>query len=85
MIELTVDALKKETIINLKPGERGIIRNFAVDLIPVKLQEMGCLPGNEVQLIQLAPFRDPLFLNINGNRLAIRKETAALIEISKVS
>ena len=75
----------RTSINNLKPGEKGIIRNFAVDLVPVKLQEMGCLPGNEVQLIQLAPFNDPLFLNINGNYLAIRKETAALIEISKVS
>lgn len=45
---------------------------------------MGCLPGNEVLLIQWAPFKDPLFLSINGNNLAIRKEMAALIEISKV-
>lgn len=74
----------KDTIINLKRGERGIIGNFSVDLIPVKLQEMGCLPGNEVQLIQLAPFSDPLYLNINGNNLAIRRETAVLIEITKV-
>lgn len=74
----------KDTIINLKRGERGIIGNFSVDLIPVKLQEMGCLPGNEVRLIQLAPFSDPLYLNINGNNLAIRRETAVLIEITKV-
>ena len=84
MIKLITEKIKL-TIINLKPGERGIITNFSVDLIPVKLQEMGCLPGNEVQLIQLAPFNDPLYLNINGNNLAIRKETAELIEISKVS
>lgn len=82
-IDLSIGKIK-ETISSLKPGEKGIIKNFSVDLIPVKLQEMGCLPGNEVQLIQLAPFADPLFLNINGNQLAIRKETASLIEISKV-
>lgn len=74
----------KDTIVSLKRGEKGIIGNFSVDLIPVKLQEMGCLPGNEVQLIQLAPFSDPLYLNINGNNLAIRRETALLIEITKV-
>ncbi len=73
------------TIVNLKPGEIGIITNFSVDQIPVKLQEMGCLPGNEVRLIQVAPFNDPLFLSVNGNFLAIRKETAELIEISKVA
>jgi ferrous iron transport protein A len=42
---------------------------------------MGCLPGNEVSLVQIAPFQDPLYLNINGSHLAIRKETAEKIEI----
>jgi ferrous iron transport protein A len=50
----------------------------------VKLQELGCLPGNEVQLLQLSPFKDLLYLNINGSFFAIRKETAALIEIANV-
>ena len=53
------------------------------DDIPLKLLEMGCLPGNEVTLLQIAPFSDPLYLNINGSFLAIRKETAALIQIEK--
>lgn len=83
MINITSSKIK-DTIISLKRGEKGIIGNFSVDQIPVKLQEMGCLPGNEVQLIQLAPFSDPLYLNINGNNLAIRRETAVLIEITKV-
>ncbi len=45
---------------------------------------MGCLPGNMVQLLQSAPFADPLYLNINGSHLAIRKETAALIAIKRI-
>jgi ferrous iron transport protein A len=74
----------KETIIHLKKGEKGIIGSYSIDLIPVKLQELGCLPGNEVQLIQLSPFKDLLYLNINGSFFAIRKEMAALIEIAKL-
>lgn len=42
---------------------------------------MGCLPGNEVSLVQTAPFRDPLYLNINDTHLAIRRTTAVLISI----
>jgi ferrous iron transport protein A len=42
---------------------------------------MGCLPGNEVTLIQVAPFNDPLYLDINGSHLAIRKDVAAQIHI----
>lgn len=69
------------TIANLKRGERAIIKSFEVEDVPLKLLEMGCLPGNEVMVVQQAPFRDPLYLNINGSHLAIRKETAELIEI----
>jgi ferrous iron transport protein A len=39
------------------------------------------LPGNTVQLLQIAPFGDPLYLNINGSHLAIRIETANEIEV----
>lgn len=69
------------TIADLKRGQRGIIKDFALEFIPLKLLEMGCLPGNEVELVQTAPFRDPIYLNINGSHLAIRKETAQHIEI----
>lgn len=69
------------TVSQLLIGQRGIIKNFSVDIIPLKLLEMGCLPGNEIQLLQIAPFKDPMYLNINGSHLAIRKETAEHIEI----
>ncbi|BAO75701.1 hypothetical protein WPG_1471 [Winogradskyella sp. PG-2] len=42
---------------------------------------MGCLPGNSVELVQVAPFADPMYLNINGSHLAIRKETAIHVQI----
>ncbi len=42
---------------------------------------MGCLPGNMVELLQVAPFGDPLYLNINGSHVAIRVETAKEIEV----
>jgi ferrous iron transport protein A len=32
-------------------------------------------------LLQVAPFGDPLYLDINGSHLAIRLETACLIEV----
>ena len=69
------------TLANLKKGDLAIIKDFDVESIPLKLLEMGCLPGNTVELIQIAPFGDPLYLNINGSHLAIRMETARKIEI----
>lgn len=72
------------TIASLKKGDLAIIKDFDVESIPLKLLEMGCLPGNTVELIQIAPFGDPLYLNINGSHLAIRMETARKIEIEMI-
>ena len=73
------------TIADLKKGEKGIITDSSSENIPLKLLEMGCLPGNEVSLIQEAPFKDPLYLTVNGSHLAIRKEMASKIEIELIN
>ena len=72
-----------QTIATLKKGEKGIIQEFDIDAIPLKLIEMGCLPGNTVELVQYAPFHDPLYINVNGSYVAIREETAVKISIIK--
>ena len=71
----------RNTIHTLKKGDKAIIKDFDIDLIPLKLLEMGCLPGSLVELLQIAPFGDPLYLNINGSHVAIRVETAKEIEV----
>ncbi len=74
-----------QTTLNiLKKGEKAIIKDFDVDSVPLKLLEMGCLPGNVVELLQIAPFGDPLYLNINGSHVAIRVETAKEIEVDLI-
>ena len=73
------------TIANLKKGDVALIKNFDVEAIPLKLLEMGCLPGNRVELLQIAPFGDPLYLNINGSHLTIRIETAREIEVEIIN
>lgn len=73
------------TIADLKKGQKARILDMSSDFIPLKLFEMGCLPGNDIQLVQNTPFRDPLYLNINDSYVAIRKETAIEIEIEIIS
>ena len=72
------------SIASLKKGEKAIIKDVSANNIPIKLLEMGCLPGNEVEIIQLAPLLGPIYININGSHLAIRKETARLVIIEKL-
>ena len=74
----------QNTIHTLKKGDKAIIKDFDIDLIPLKLLEMGCLPGSLVELLQIAPFGDPLYLDINGSHVAIRIETAREIEVELI-
>ena len=60
----------------LQLGQSGHIEYVETDFLPLKLIEMGCLPGNAITLIQKAPFNDPLYIKIDDSFLAIRKETA---------
>ena len=72
----------KTTVDLLRIGEKAIISRVDLDKIPLKLLEMGCLPDNEIEIIQIAPFGDPIYINVNnGSHLAIRKETAREIEV----
>ncbi len=72
------------SIASLRVGEKGIIEDISFDSIPLSLLEMGCMPGESVELIQKAPLKDPLYIRVNGSHLAIRIETASQILITKV-
>lgn len=72
------------TVAQLLVGQKGVIREFADDVLPIKLLELGCLPGNTVELLHVAPLRDPLYINVNDCHIAIRRDTALLIELDIV-
>ena len=72
----------KTTVDLLKIGDKAVITYVDLDKIPLKLLEMGCLPDNDIEIIQIAPLGDPIYINVNnGSHLAIRKETAHEIEV----
>jgi len=71
------------TVADLKIGEKALIIACEETQIPLKLMEMGCLPNQELLIVQLAPFNDPIYLEVNGSFIAIRKETAEHIKVRK--
>lgn len=78
---VVLKSVSLNTIASLKIGESGIISDENKHSIPLKLLEMGCLPGVEVTLLQIAPLNDPMYIVVNGSHLAIRKETASKIKL----
>ncbi|MDC6366259.1 MULTISPECIES: FeoA family protein [Flavobacteriaceae] len=72
------------TVADLSYGQKGIIKDFSENNLPIKLLEMGCLPGNIVELVQIAPLNDPIYINLSGSHIAIRRSLAKLIELEIV-
>ena len=73
------------TLAHLKKGQKSIITGFDITAIPLKLLEMGCLPGNTVELLQVAPLGDPVYINVNDSHVAIRRETAQAIAVAIIN
>ncbi|MGN1329864.1 MAG: ferrous iron transport protein A [Clostridia bacterium] len=71
-------------ISKLKPKEKGIIKEINLSgKIRNRLLELGIVENTKVKLIRLAPLGDPIQISIRGYNLAIRKEIAQRIKISK--
>ena len=66
----------------LKAGERAIIKEFESSDLELKLMEMGCLPGEEIIVEQIAPLGDPISIRIAGYSLSLRKNEANQILVS---
>jgi len=67
----------------LKSGERGTIISFESTELELKLMEMGCLPGEEVIVEQIAPLGDPISIRIAGYSLSLRKNEARQIIVDR--
>ena len=73
------------TVNDLKRGDKCLIKDVATEQLPIKLLELGCLPGNMIELVEIAPLGDPLYLIINDTHMAIRKEMGQYIEVEPIN
>ena len=60
----------------LKPGERARIAGFASADLELKLMEMGCIPGEDIVVEQVAPLGDPISIRVAGYSLSLRLNEA---------
>ena len=68
----------------LKAGQKAIIRKFTNNELHLKLMEMGCLPGEEITLEQIAPLGDPISISVSGYSLSLRLNEAEYIEVELI-
>lgn len=67
------------TLDTLKIGQSATIINFTDDFLSLKFIEMGCLPGEKIKLSNIAPFGDPIAIEVSGYLLSLRKQEASTI------
>lgn len=72
-----------DNLASLPLGEKAIIDSFTDAELSLKLLEMGCTPGEEVELEKVAPLGDPIAINISGYVLSLRKAEATTILIRR--
>ena len=68
----------------LKKSQKGTIVAINSDNVPLKLIEMGCLPGNVVEVLQIAPLTDPIYIKVSDSFLSIRKDLAKQIQVELI-
>lgn len=78
------DTKNHQTLADLHIGEIAIIDSFTDSEISLKLLEMGCLPGELIQVKYIAPLGDPIAVLVGGYTLGLRKSEASSVLIRSV-
>lgn len=69
-----------KSILELRKGERARIDTVGGGgSIRQRLLDMGLLPNEELRLERVAPSGNPIWIELNGTHLALRKEEAAVV------
>jgi len=70
---------ERSKLSELKKGQRAVIESFTDYDLSLKLLEMGCIPGEIIELSRIAPLGDPIAISVSGYQLSLRKDEAATI------
>lgn len=63
------------------PGQRVTIVAVSQGAAGLRLEAVGFVAGTAVQVGRRAPMGDPTLYMVRGTQFALRRETAALVEI----
>jgi ferrous iron transport protein A len=73
--------VKVRSVVDLLPGEMGVVNGLTDDKLSLKLLEMGVLPGSEIKYNFAAPLGDPICVSVSGYNLSLRLDEAITISI----
>ena len=66
----------------LAVGQSGVVLGFEYeDNMTDRLMQLGIIEGVEIEVIRVAPYGDPIELNVAGYALSMRKADAEIVLI----
>ena len=72
------------TLTDLSVGENGkVVSVRGEGAIARRLMEMGVVPGVSIKIVKAAPFGDPLEIRVRGYSLALRRNEADTVEVTR--
>lgn len=72
----------------LKDGETGMvvrIDSVGDSKLKNRLMTMGLIPGTRVEILRSAPMGDPIAIRLRSYNLAMRKDDAEKIQVTRIS
>ena len=66
----------------LNIGESAVVESFTEESIQLKLLEMGCLPGETISVLRVAPLGDPMAIDVSGSVISIRLDEASHVLVN---
>ncbi len=63
----------------LSKGQAGKILSVEDSDLEFALSTMGLIPGDHFRLTDIAPLNGPMALEINGSKIALRKQEASKV------
>jgi len=69
-----------KTLKDITPGNSGVVKYIdGVGPLRRRLIDMGITPDTTIKVVKIAPFGDPMEVNLRGYKLSLRKEDAKKI------
>ena len=71
--------MSKKSVLDLKVGETGFVKSFDNLDYACKLLTLGILPKSKITLVRKSPLGDALYLQMDGQKIAIRNSEGSAI------
>lgn len=70
-----------QRLTDLAIGKKGKMQAILDNELEQKLLEMGCTPGEEIEVVRKAPFGGPIAILVSSYVLSVRREDAKQIQV----